>query len=110
MKVDRKIVPFAPQPSNQRDVRAQSSRRVRTARDDHRVDVRIVSHDRRGFFFDDVGDAGVRVVAAEGSDGRGREDHIANQSEPDEKDVQMPIYFSMVASSISMTGISSLIG
>ena len=110
VKVDREIVSFAPQPSDERDVGAQPSRRVRTAGDDHVVEMRIVPHDRRGFFFDDVGDAGVRVVAADGSDGRGREDHVANQPQPDEEDVQMPIYFSTVASSISMTGMSSLIG
>jgi hypothetical protein len=49
-------------------------------------------------------------VAADGSNGRRREHDIANQSEPHEEDVQMPIYFSIVASSMSMTGMSSLMG
>ena len=110
MKVDREIVSLAPQPSDERDIGAQAARRVRAARDDHRVEMRVVAHDRRSFFFDDVSDAGVRVVAADGSNGRSREHDIADQPEPDEENVQMPIYFSIVASSMSMTGMSSLIG
>ena len=84
--------------------RAGCTRRSRSSR------CGLCAHDCRGFFFDDVGDAGVGVVAADGSDGRGREDDIADQPQPDEENVQMPIYFSIVASSMSMTGMSSLIG
>ena len=110
VKVDGEIVSLAPQPSDERDIGAQAAGRVRAARDDHLVEVRIVAHDGGSFFFDDVGDAGVGVVAADGSNGRSREYDIADQSEPDEENVQMPIYFSIVASSMSMTGMSSLIG
>ena len=84
--------------------------RVRAARHNHRVEMRIVTHDRGSFFFDDVSDAGVGIVAADGSNGRSREHDIADQSEPDEQNIQMPIYFSIVASSMSITGMSSLIG
>ena len=110
MKIYREIVSFAPQPPDERDIGAQAAGRVRAARHNHGIEMRIVTHDGFGFFFDDVGDAGVGVVAAEGSNGRSREHDIADQPEPDEKNVQMPIYFSIVASSINMTGISSLIG
>ena len=110
MKVDREIVSLAPQPSDEREIGEQAAGRVRAARHNHGVEMRIVTHDGFSFFFDDVGDAGVGVVAAEGSNGRSREHDITDQPEPDEQDVQMPIYFSIVASSISMTGMSSLIG
>jgi hypothetical protein len=49
-------------------------------------------------------------VAADGSNGGSREYDIPDQSEPDEQNIQMPIYFSIVASSMSITGMSSLIG
>ena len=110
VKVDREIVALAAQPSDEREIGAQAAGRVRAARHDHFVEVGIVAHDRRGFFFDDVGDAGVGVVAADGSNGRRREHDIADQPQPDQKNVQMPVYFSIVASSMSMTGMSSLIG
>ena len=110
MKVDRQIVSFAAQPPDERDIGAQAAGRMRTARHDHLVEMRIVAHDCGGFFLDDVCDAGIGVAAADGSYGGSREDDIADQSQPDQEDVQMPIYFSIVASSMSMTGMSSLIG
>ena len=101
---------FAAQPPDERDIRAQAAGCMWTARHDHRVEMRIVAHDGGGFFLDDVRDAGIGVVAADGSDRGSREHDIADQSQPDQEDVQMPIYFSIVASSMSMTGMSSLIG
>ena len=110
MKVDGEVIALAPEPSDEGDVCAQPPRRVRAVRDDHRVEVRVVAHDGCSFFFDDVRDAGVWIMAADGSNGWRRKHDIADQSQPDEEDVQMPIYVSMVASSINMTGMSSLIG
>ncbi len=83
MKVDREIVSLAPQPPDERDIGAQAAGRMRAARHNHVVEMRIVAHDGCGFFFDDVGDAGVGVVAADGSNGRSREHDIADQPEPD---------------------------
>ena len=83
MKIDREIVSLAPQAPDERDIGAQAPGRVGTARHDHAVEVRIVAHDRLGFLFDDVGDAGVGVVASEGSNGRSGEDDITDQPEPD---------------------------
>src|SRR4051794_31778261 len=67
--------------------------------------MRIVLEDRRGSRLDEVGEAGVREPPAERPDDRGGEYHVADQPEADQQDVQG----SMVASSISMTGMSSLI-
>ena len=83
MKVDREIVFLAPKAPDERDIGAQASGRVGAARHNHGVEMRIVTHDGLGFLFDDVGDAGVGVVAAEGSDGRSREHDITDQPEPD---------------------------
>jgi hypothetical protein len=38
------------------------------------------------------------------------EHHIADQAQPNQQDLQWTLYGSIVASSISMTGMSSLIG
>ena len=78
MKIDREIVAFATEAPDERDVRTQPSWRVRAARHDHVIQVWIVTHHRLGFFFDDVGDARVGIVAADSPDGRCREDHIAD--------------------------------
>ena len=110
MKVDGEIVPFAPQPSDERDIGAQAAGCVRAARHNHRIEVRIVTHHCGSFFFDDVSEAGVGIVATDGSNGGSREYDIPDQSEPHEQNIQMPIYFSIVASSMSITGMSSLIG
>jgi hypothetical protein len=110
VKVDRQVVALAAQPPDERDVGAQASRRARTPRHDYLIEVRIVTHDGGGFLFDDVSEAGVRVAATDGSDGRCREDDVADQSEANQQNIQMPIYFSIAASSISITGMSSLIG
>ena len=56
--------------------------------------------------FDEVGQVGVREVPPQRTDERGREDDVADQAQADKENVQG----SIVASSISMTGMSSLIG
>jgi hypothetical protein len=53
------------------------------ARHDHFVEMRVVTHNRRSFFFDDVGDARVGVVTAYGSNGWSGEHDVADQPEPD---------------------------
>jgi hypothetical protein len=83
MKVDREIVFLTPQPPDECDVGEEAASRMWTVRHDHVVEMRIVAHDRLGFRFDDVGDARVWVVAAEGSNGRRREYDITDQPEPD---------------------------
>ena len=66
----------------------------------------MVAHHGFGGGFDDVGETRVRKAPAQRRDRRCREDHVADQSQPDQQDGQG----STVASSISITGMSSLIG
>ena len=110
VKIDRKIVTLAPQPPDERDIGAQAARRVRAAATITSSRCGLWRTTGCGFFFDDVGDAGVGVVAADSANGRRREHDVADEPQPDEENLQMPIYFSIVASSMSMTGMSSLIG
>jgi hypothetical protein len=49
---------------------------------------------------------GAGEAPPQGGEGRGRERHVTDQAQPDEEDLQG----SIVASSISITGMSSLIG
>lgn len=66
----------------------------------------MVTNHRRGRCFDEIGDVGSRKAAAHGADRWCGEHHIADQPQPNQEDLQG----STVASSISMTGMSSLIG
>ncbi len=78
----------------------------RTRRDDQFVDIGIVLDDRRRGRLDEVRDVGLGKAPAERANGRRREDDVADLPQPDQQDLQS----SIVASSMSMTGMSSLIG
>ena len=66
----------------------------------------MMADDRRGRRLHQVVEARGRKAAAQGAEGRRREDDVADQAQADEEDLQG----SMVASSISITGMSSLMG
>ncbi len=75
----------------------------------------MVAHHRFGRRFDEVGDAGVGKPPPQRADRRRGEDHVADQAQANQEDLRTwhsePwTYFSIVASSISITGMSSLIG
>ena len=76
----------------------------------------MVFDDRLGRRLDEITDVGVGKPSAQGADGRRREDDIADQAKPDEQNLsRMTLSVSKgqgstVASSISITGMSSLIG
>jgi hypothetical protein len=117
MKVDGEVVPLAAQSPNQRQIGAESPWRARTGGDNHFVEMQIASNDGRRLFLDDVRDFGVRVAPPDCANGRRRKDNVANQPQADQQYVQIeslisnhPVYFSMTASSINITGMSSLIG
>src|SRR5262249_26251444 len=86
--------------------------------DQHVIDIGVRLHHRCRGRFNEVGEMCVRKRAPQRRNGRRREDDGANRSEPDNQDSwcrgQWPrcqVYgFSIVASSINMTGMSSLIG
>ena len=63
---------------------------------------------RRRVTLDEIGDPGAGIGPAERPDQRRREDDVANQPQADQENLRGR--YSIVASSISITGMSSLIG
>jgi hypothetical protein len=106
VQVEREIETRPPQPPRQRDVRDDPFHPARPRHHDHLVEMRIVPDDRRRIRLDQVGEPRLRVRPAQPAQQRRREHDVADEAQPDEQDVQG----SIVASSISITGMSSLIG
>ena len=75
--------------------------------EDDLVDRGMMAHHRLSLGFDEICDARVWKSAPECADGGRREHDVPDQAQTDEQDV---VYGSIVASSISITGMSSLIG
>jgi hypothetical protein len=72
--------------------------------------VRIGADDRSGGIFHDVAESCRRIRPSQRADERRREDDVADESQPEEQDrPRRERYGSIVASSINMTGMSSLI-
>ena len=70
------------------------------------VEMRVGGDDWSGRGLDEVGEVRVGKPLAQGGHGRRRENHVAYLPETNQQDLQG----SMLASSMSMTGMSSLIG
>jgi hypothetical protein len=49
--------------------------------------MRVAADHRGGFFFDDVGDVSVGIVAAESANRGRREDDVADETQTNQKDV-----------------------
>ena len=122
MHVDGNIETAAAKASPGREVVAQPGEPAAVRDGDHLIQMRIAGDDRRGRRLDDISEVGVGIVPAQrGDDGR-REYHVADQPQPDQKDFHygrasppsggfLPAgHGSIVASSMSMTGMSSLMG
>ena len=69
---------------------------------------RIAFDNRCGVRLDDVGEVGLRIMPPERAQERRREHHVADRAQPDQQDAHYS--WSTVASSISITGMSSLMG
>jgi hypothetical protein len=106
MEVDRQIVVLPPQFPAERDVGEDAADAAAPRHDDHFVEVRVGRDNRRCRRLDQVGEVRIGEPAAQGGDGRGREHDVADLPQADQQNLQG----SMLASSISMTGMSSLIG
>ncbi len=83
-----------------------SDAEARSRRHDQFVDVRAGRDDGGRERFDQVGDAGIRKPLPDRAQRRRGEDDVADFAQSNEQDVQS----SIVASSMSITGMSSLIG
>ena len=107
VEIDRHVVARAPQGARQADVGGQPPQAAGLGRDDHLVEMGIAGDDGSRRRLHQVAELRVRVAPSKCPDHRGREDDVADEAQPDEQDLH---YGSMVASSMSMTGMSSLIG
>ena len=137
MKIDRDIEPSPPQPSSQSQVVGYACHATTACGDDDVVEMRIPTQNREGWWFDNVREVRVRKLPAYGPyDGR-RKDDVADQPQPHQKnshshpepnlepDVEPGtrnpepgtrnpepgtgnVHCSMLASSMSITGMSSL--
>ena len=106
MQVDGDVEPHVPELARHREIVRDTVHAGPFWYDEHFVDIRVVPDDRFGERFDEIRKVGVRIRAAQGAQERCGEDDVADQAKADEQNLQG----SIVASSISMTGMSSLIG
>jgi tetratricopeptide (TPR) repeat protein len=86
MKVDGDVEPFTPEASPEGGVVAEPRDTGTPRKDDELVEMGIPPKDGSGRVLDDVGEMGVRKPDAQGTDERRREDYVAEQPQPDEKD------------------------
>ncbi len=122
MEVDGDVEPFAPEPLRDGQVVTDAPQPAPMRNHDEVVKMRVTPDDRRSGRLDNVGEVGVGVVAPQGRDQGSGEDHITDEPQPNQKDFhcwdvpacrrrELPArHGSMVASSMSITGMSSLMG
>ena len=106
VEVEREVVAGAAQPPCQADVVGKTRQAARAGDVDHGVEIGRVTDDGGRGGFDQVVESRVGEMAPQGVDGRRREHDIADQTQAHQQDLQG----STVASSSSITGMSSLIG
>src|SRR6185503_18628180 len=107
VQVDGHVVLRAAQRARQADVGRQPRQPARLGRDDHLVEMRVAGDDGSRRRLHQIAEMRVWVTPAKRANDRGREDDVADEAQPDEQNLHS---VSMVASSISMTGMSSLMG
>jgi hypothetical protein len=105
VKIDREIERLRFQPSAEGHVTREARNAMTARRDNQFIDVRVVRNDRRRGRLDDVGQMSGGKLAADGVDGGSRKDDVADFTQADEQDAWRVRY-----SSMSITGMSSLIG
>ena len=110
MKIDDEIESAGAEPAGQPEIVAEARETTRPLDDDDVVEVGMVAHHRLGWSLDEIGEARAREAPLQGADGRRREHDVADQPQADEQDVVGRFYGSIFASSMSITGMSSLIG
>ena len=106
MEIDRDIERGTAQPPGGRGIIAKPPQAGPLRKFKDVVDVRVAANHRGSSRFDEVSEMCRGVAPPQRPDQRGREDHVANQAKTNQEDLQG----SIVASSISITGMSSLIG
>ena len=110
MEIDGDVKTFSAKAGGQSHVVAQSREAARAFEHDDGVEIGMVPDHRLGRRFHEIREARIGEAAPQGADcGRGKDD-VSDQAQPNKQDLQGSLYGSMVASSINITGMSSLIG
>jgi hypothetical protein len=79
VQVDGNVEPLPPEASRKCDIVAQSGETA-SSRDDNDVSqITITADNLCGCRFDDIGESGVRIPPANGTNQRSGQDHIADQ-------------------------------
>ena len=106
MEVDDDVEPCSPQPPREPQIVGEPRQPSWPIGDDDLVQVRVVLDDGRGSALDQIGDSGVWITPTDRANRRRGEHHVTDEAQANQEDLQG----STVASSISITGMSSLIG
>jgi len=110
MKVDRHIELLRAQAPRELQIVGEARQAARAFSDDDVVECGVVANDGLSGGFNEIREMRARKTTAQRTNRRCGEHHIADQAQPNQQDLQWLLYGSIVASSISMTGMSSLIG
>jgi hypothetical protein len=106
VKINGQIESHLPQPARHRQVVCHASQSGTTLDKEYFVEVRVGMNHRLCQRLDEVCDVGLWILTPQRPNQRRRKNDITDQAQPDQNNSQG----SIVASSISMTGMSSLIG
>ena len=106
MQIDGDVEALTPQPARDGHVIDKTPDAGPAGDDDQLVQVRIAAEHGGRRRLDDIREVSRRKVAPQRVDDGGGEDDVADEAKADEKNLQG----STVASSMSMTGMSSLMG
>ena len=91
MKIDHQIEAAGAEAPRERDVVSQSREAARPLEHDDFVDAGMVAHDRFGRRFHEVGDTGAGEAPPKRADRRRGEDHVADQAQSNQKDLQRSV-------------------
>ncbi len=84
MKIDDEIESFGAQTARERDVILKSRQAAPAVGHEDAVDIRVVTDNRRGLRFDEIGDVSVRKPAPDRGDCGSSKDHVADEAQPNE--------------------------
>ena len=116
MKIDGDVEVTGSQPPREDEVITHTREAGAALCDDDLREMGVAVENGRGRALDHISDLGLWILPSHRGDKRGRQDDVADEAQPDEEDLHtepaLPAgdYGSIVASSISITGMSSLIG
>jgi hypothetical protein len=106
MQIDRDIIALPRQPPRHPEIVAYAPDAATLGKNDELVERGVIAQHEGCRRFDEIGQMCCGIRATQPADERRGEDDVADEPGPDEQNLQG----SIVASSMSITGMSSLIG